>query len=252
LTLPAHLTRIYFPPDGNCAISCIDHCLASRNYVNLIVGSKNAGATYLSPQEAADHCRAGASIWKRFSTDDGKNPDVVLVGCGVEVNTEVICAAKLLKENAPDLRVRVVKVVDLLILGEPGQHPHALDEVSFNALFTPDKPIIFNFHGYPAAVASLLFGRSSHVSRRRITIKGYLEQGTTTTPYSMLRFNKVGRFDVAEAAIRAVAANDLSRVDTIAHELIVRFQNENRKAEKCALETGSDPEWFHSTVLLEQ
>jgi len=243
LTLPAHLVRVYLPPDGNCAVSCMDHMLKSKGYINLLVGSKNPGANWLSPEEANEHCIAGISIWKRFSTDDGRDPDVVLAGAGVEVTTEVINAAALLKKQMPNLRVRVVNIVDLLVLAEPGSHPHALDEAAFNSIFTKDKPIIVNFHGYPSAVASLLFARTTHVSRGRITIKGYMEEGTTTTPYSMLRLNGVGRFDIAAAAIRAAASNS-NKFDVEAHQKITYFQHQNVIAEKFSLETGDDDSWF--------
>lgn len=123
--------------------------------------------SWLDVDEAERHCIAGASVWQRFSTDGGKNPDVVLVGCGVEVTFEVIAAAAILQNEG--LRVRVVNVNDLLILGESGQHPHALTEDSFNSLFTADKPVLVNFHGYPKDIAGLLFNRKSHVSRSRVS-----------------------------------------------------------------------------------
>ena len=164
----------------------------------------------------------------------------MLCGIGVEVTSEVVNAAIELKKKIPSLRVRVVNVVDLLVLAEPGAHPHALDEVAFNSLFTKDKPIVFNFHGYPSAVAQLLFGRQSHVARNRITIGGYLEEGTTTTPYSMLRLNGCGRWDVIIKALKAVAAQS-PKLDTDVHVLIAHYESENRQAEKYALESESLP-----------
>lgn len=135
------MTRIYLPADANTAVSCIAHCLRSRNYVNLIVGSKAPGTNWLSPEESDKHCIAGISIWKQYSSHDGEDPDVVLVGSGVEVTQEVLHAAKLLKKDLPKLRVRVVNVVDLLVLSSPGSHPHALSKDAFESIFTADKPV---------------------------------------------------------------------------------------------------------------
>ena len=167
IALPRHLARIYFPADANASISTIDHCLRSRNNISLIVGSKQDTRVWLSPDEAEKHCIAGASIWTRFSTDNGINPDVVLVGCGVEVTFEVIAASAMLRNKG--LRVRVVNITDLLILGSVGAHPHALGEDAFESLFTVDKPVIVNFHGYPKDISGLLFSRTSHVGRHRVS-----------------------------------------------------------------------------------
>lgn len=141
LNLPRNCVRVYLPPDANTAVSCVAHCLRSKNYVNLIVGSKSPGRNWLKPDEADKHCIAGISVWKQYSTFNGENPDVVLVGIGVEVTEEVLHAASLLKKEAPSLRVRVVNVVDLLVLGTPGDHPHALSDDVFDSIFTHDKPV---------------------------------------------------------------------------------------------------------------
>ena len=172
------MVRVYLPPDANTAVSCMAHCLRSTGYVNLIVGSKSPGTNWLSPEEAEKHCIAGISIWKQYSTFDGEDPDVVLVGSGVEVTQEVLHAAQLLKKDSPKLRIRVVNVVDLLVLASPGSHPHALDEGAFNSIFTVDKPVVFAFHGYPSAVQSLIFPRGSGVGQSRFNILGYIEQGS--------------------------------------------------------------------------
>lgn len=141
LNLPHNCVRIYLPPDANTAVSCMAHCLRSKNYVNLIVGSKSPGTNWLTPEEANKHCIAGISVWKQYSTFDGENPDVVLCGIGVEVTQEVLQACQILKRDAPNLRVRVVNVVDLLVLDTPGAHPHALSESTFDSIFTRDKPV---------------------------------------------------------------------------------------------------------------
>lgn len=164
-----------------------------------MVGSKQPTPVFLSPDEAESHCRAGASIWKFASTGEGLNPDVVLVGIGTELMFEVIYAAAILRKRIPSLRVRVINVTDLMILEAEGLHPHALTEDSFDALFTADLPIHFNFHGYPTELQGLLFGRPN---LERATIAGYMEEGSTTTPFDMMLVNQVSRFHVAKAAVR--------------------------------------------------
>ena len=175
-----------------------------------MVGSKQPTPVYLSPDEAENHCRAGASVWKFCSTDDGLDPDVVLVGIGVEVMFEVIQAAALLRQRAPALRVRVVNVSDLLILENTGQHPHALGTVEFDNLFTADRPIHFNYHGYPVALQGLLFGRPS---LDRVSMAGYIEEGSTTTPFDMMLANRTSRYHVAQAAVCGGAKrNEIIRI----------------------------------------
>lgn len=178
------------------------HCLRSTNYVNLIVGSKQPTPIWLSPEEAELHCVAGASVFKFASTDDGLDPDVVLCGIGTETTFEVIAAASYLKKRIPELRVRVVNVTDLMVLEVPGAHPHALSEADFNALFTPDRRIHFNYHGYTKELQSLLFGRKN---LERITIEGYREEGSTTTPADLLMLNHLSRYHVAIEAVRGAS-----------------------------------------------
>ena len=146
LNLKPDAVRVYFPPDANTFLSTMAHCLQSKNYVNLMVGSKQPSAVFLSADEAENHCRAGASVWKFASTDDGLNPDVVLDGIGAELTFEVIAAADILRTEMPELRVRVVNVTDLMILGSFSSHPHALTDDAFDALFTEDVHVHFNYH----------------------------------------------------------------------------------------------------------
>jgi xylulose-5-phosphate/fructose-6-phosphate phosphoketolase len=175
LNVKPEMARVYLPPDANCFLSTIKHCLGSRNYTNLIVGSKQPTPVWLSPEEADAHCRAGASVWKFASTDEGKEPDVVLVGIGTEVTFEVVAAAALLRKMVPELRVRVVNVTDLMILGPAGSHPHALSDEEFDELFTRDQAIVVNYHGYVNDVAGLVFGRRR--VPERMAVKGYSEEG---------------------------------------------------------------------------
>lgn len=202
LKLKPTAARVYLPPDANTFLTTVHHCLKSKNYINLMVGSKQPTPVYLTPEEAENHCRAGASVWKFCSTDDGLDPDVVLVGIGVEVMYEVIQAAAILRERAPYLRVRVVNVTDLMILDNEGSHPHALSDGTYDSLFTEDKPIHFNYHGYPTELQGLLFGRPRP---ERVSIAGYMEEGSTTTPFNMMIVNRVSRYHVAQAAVQGGA-----------------------------------------------
>ncbi|KAN0060721.1 hypothetical protein ACQY0O_007379 [Thecaphora frezii] len=206
LNLPHNVARVYLPPDANCALSTLSHCLRSREYINLVVGSKHETRVYLSEEEAHAHCKAGATTWQAYSTDGGKDPDVVLVGIGTEPTAEVIAASELLcKDPAFGLRVRVVNVTDLMILSEASIHPHALNEADFDALFTKDRPMVISFHGYTSAIKGLLSDRLSSLTGRRPTgYLGYIEEGTTTTPWSMLRLNHIDRFTVACRALELV------------------------------------------------
>ena len=202
LDLKPKYARVYFPPDANTFLSTLAHCLRSKNYVNLMVGSKQPAPVFLSAAEADSHCRAGASVFKFASTDSGLDPDVVLVGIGAELTFEVVAAAALLRKLVPELRVRVVNVTDLMILSHEGDHPHALSHDDFAALFTDFKPVHFNYHGYATEIKGLLFGRPN---LDRVTIEAYNEEGSTTTPLDMMLRNRVSRWHVAEAAIKGGA-----------------------------------------------
>lgn len=204
---------MYLPPDANTFLTTVHHCLKSKNYVNLMVGSKQPTPVYLTPEEAESHCRAGASVWRFCSTDDGLDPDVVLVGIGVELMFEVIAAAELLRRRAPELRVRVINVTDLMILENEGSHPHALSTEAFDNLFTSNRPIHFNYHGYVPELQGLLFGRPR---LDRISMAGYMEEGSTTTPFDMMLVNRVSRFNVARAALAGAARRN--------EKVQVRFQ----------------------------
>ncbi|OJJ39212.1 hypothetical protein ASPWEDRAFT_169070 [Aspergillus wentii DTO 134E9] len=238
LKLKPTAARVYLPPDANTFLTTVHHCLKSRNYINLMVGSKQPTPVYLTPEEAENHCRAGASVWRFCSTDGGLDPDVVLVGIGVEVMFEVIYAAALLRKRAPELRVRVINVTDLMILENAGAHPHALSTDAFDDLFTSDKPIHFNYHGYSTELEGLLFGRPR---LDRATIQGYMEEGSTTTPFDMMLVNRVSRFHVAQAAIRGAAKrNELVKIRH--QELYSELSHDIVETRKYILANRKDPD----------
>ena len=234
LNLKADAARVYLPPDANCFLSTIAHCINSKNYINLMVGSKHPTAVWLSTEEAEIHCRAGASVWRFCSTDEGLRPDVVLVGIGTEVTFEVIAASALLRKLAPELRVRVVNVTDLMILGPYGSHPHALSDTDFENLFTKDKKIIVNYHGYSRDVAGLVFGRKG---ADRMHIEGYREEGSTTTPFDMMLRNHVSRYHVAGEAVRGAALFN-ERVALRSMELNGELQGRIKSDHKYIVEHG--------------
>ncbi len=210
---------------GLAFLSTLAHCLRSKNYVNLMVGSKQPQPVFLSPDEADSHCRAGGSVWKFASTEGGLNPDVVLVGIGSELTFEVVAAAALLRKIAPSLRVRVINVTDLMILGLEGAHPHALTHDDFDALFTADKPIHFNYHGYANELKGLLFGRPQ---MSRVSIESYREEGSTTSPFDMMLCNHVSRYHVAEAAIKG-AAQGVEKISIDMHEILSGIRHDISK-----------------------
>jgi xylulose-5-phosphate/fructose-6-phosphate phosphoketolase len=195
------VARIYLPPDANCLLSVADHCLRSRDYVNLIVIDKQPQLQYFDLEHAIEHCRHGASILARASSDDGGEPDVVLAAAGDIAMLETVAAAWWLRRLAPDLRVRVVNVVDLMRLFPPDYHPHGMTTAEFVELFTADRPVVFAFHGYQRAIHEIVHG---HPDVDRIHVRGYKEEGTTTTPFQMVVLNEMSRFHLAAEAVRRV------------------------------------------------
>jgi xylulose-5-phosphate/fructose-6-phosphate phosphoketolase len=195
------VARIYMPPDANCLLSVADHCLRSRNYVNLIVIDKQPQLQWLRIDSAVEHCTRGASIWRRVSSDQDGEPDVILAAAGDIPTLETVAAAWWLRRLVPDLRVRVVNVVDLMRLFPTEYHPHGMSEAQFVELFTADKPVVFAFHGYQRAIHEIVHG---HPDVDRIHVRGFNEQGTTTTPFQMVVLNSMSRFHLAAEAIRRV------------------------------------------------
>jgi len=238
LNRKAQVSRVYLPPDANCLISTVDHCLRSKDYVNLIIANKPPMPQWLSMEDAIAHCRAGASVWQWASTDDGVDPDVVLVGIGDAPTLEVMAAAHILRNELPELRVRVVNVTDLFILEKNTDHPHGLDDEMFEALFTQDSPVIVNFHGYPSAVKQLLFGRQH---TRRFHIHGYQEEGTTTTPFDMSVRNDTSRYHIIKQTIRLASARN-PRVAVRASERVHHYEYVLVAFRRFIQENGVDPE----------
>ena len=196
----AEVIRVYLPPDANTLLSVADHCLRSRDYVNVIVAGKQPALNYLSMDEAIIHCTRGAGIWEWASNDQGV-PDVVLACCGDVPTLETLAAAALLREHLPELGVRVVNVVDLMRLQPESEHPHGLSDQEFDALFTTDRPVVFAYHGYPSLIHRLTYRRTNH---RNLHVRGYKEEGTTTTPFDMVMLNDLDRFHLVMDVIDRV------------------------------------------------
>ena len=191
-TKKPEIIRIYLPPDANCLLSCTHHCLASRHYVNVMVAGKHPAPQWLTIEEATAHCTAGLGIWKWASNDHGAPPDIVLACAGDVPTLEALAATSILREKLPKLKVRFVNVVDVMKLASPEDHPHGLSNLSFDSIFTKDKPVLFNFHAYPQMVEKLVFDRTN----RKFKVKGYHEEGTISTAFDMCVMNGVDRFSL--------------------------------------------------------
>ena len=197
----AEVIRVYLPPDANTLLSVADHCLRSRDYVNVMVAGKHMQQNWLSMDDAVAHCAQGAGIWRWASSDGGEEPDVVLACCGDVPTLETLAASDLLRQHLPDIRVRVVNVVDLMRLQPNTEHPHGLSDRAFDALFTTDKPVIFAYHGYPALIHRLAYRRTNHSN---LHVRGYKEEGTTTTPFDLVMLNDLDRFHLVMDVIDRV------------------------------------------------
>ena len=197
----AGVVRVYLPPDANTLLSVTDHCLRSRNYVNVIVAGKQPALQYLDMESAIEHCTTGIGIWEWASTDNGVEPDVVMACCGDVPTLETLAAVDLLRRDLPDLKIRVVNVVDLMVLQPSTEHPHGLPDREFDSIFTADKPVVFAFHGYPWLIHRLTYRRTNHDNMH---VRGYKENGTTTTPFDMTVLNDLDRFHLAGDVIDRV------------------------------------------------
>jgi len=194
----AEVIRVYLPPDANCLLSVTDHCLRSRNYVNVIIAGKQPAPQWLNMDQAIKHCTAGIGIWEWASSDRGSDPDVVMACCGDVPTLETLAAVELMREKIPELKIRVINIVDLMTLQSPHEHPHGLSDWDFDSLFTKDKPIIFAFHGYPWLIHRLTYRRTNHDN---LHVRGYKEEGTTTTPFDMCVLNDLDRYHLVQDVI---------------------------------------------------
>jgi xylulose-5-phosphate/fructose-6-phosphate phosphoketolase len=197
----AEIIRVYLPPDANTLLCVTDHCLRSRHYVNVVIAGKQPAPQWLTMDQAIKHCEAGISIWDWASNDRGGEPDVVMACCGDVPTLETLAAVELLRTYFPDLKVRVINVVNLMKLQPPSAHPHGLSDVDFDSLFTTDKPVIFAYHGYPVLIHRLTYRRTNHPN---IHVRGYQEEGTTTTPFDMVVLNDLDRFHLVASVIDRV------------------------------------------------
>lgn len=197
----ADVIRVYLPPDANTLLSVADHCLRSRHYVNVIVAGKQPALQYLDMDAAIKHCTQGLGIWEWASNDQGSEPDVVMACCGDVPTMETLAAADFLRQHLPDIKIRVVNVVNLMKLQPPSEHPHGISDKEFVSIFTPDKPIVFAFHGYPWLIHRLTYRRPNH---HNLHVRGYKEEGTTTTPFDMCVLNQVDRFNLANDVLERV------------------------------------------------
>jgi len=228
----AEIVRVYLPPDANCLLSVTDHCLRSRNYVNVVVAGKQPSPQWLTMDEAVKHCTAGLGIWEWASNDRGAEPDVVMACCGDVPTLETLAAVELLRHYAPDLKIRVINVVNLMKLQPSSEHPHGLPDPDFDALFTMDRPIIFAFHGYPWLVHRLTYRRTNH---HNLHVRGYKEEGTTTTPFDMCVLNHLDRFHlvgdvidrVPHLAVRAAYAKQEIQNKLVEHKEYIRRRGED-------------------------
>jgi len=227
----ADVVRIYLPPDTNSLLSVTDHCLRSRNYVNLIIAGKQPAPNWMDMDAAVQHCTAGLGAWKWASNDDG-DPEVVMACAGDVPALETLAAVQLLREELPGLRIRVVNVVDLMALQPVSEHPHGVSDEDFDALFTTDKPVVFAFHGYPTLIHRLTYRRHNHDN---IHVRGYVEEGTTTTPFDMTVLNRLDRFQLALDAILRVP-----RLKGMADQATQRFTEQIQRHRLYVSEHGQD------------
>ena len=197
----SEIIRVYLPPDTNTLLSVADHCLKSRNYVNVIVAGKHPGLQYLDMNSAIKHCTSGVGIWEWASNDKGREPDVIMACCGDVPTLETLAAVDILRQNLPKLKIRVINIVDLMALQQPAEHPHGLSDSDFDAMFTTNKPVIFAFHGYPWLIHRLTYRRKNHDN---FHVRGYIEEGTTTTPFDMTVLNRLDRFHLVSDVIDRV------------------------------------------------
>ena len=231
----ADIIRVYLPPDANTLLSVTDHCLRSRHYVNVIVAGKQPAPQWLDMDAAIKHCTAGLGIWEWASNDEGSDPDVVMACAGDVPTLETLAAVEMLRQHFPELKIRVINVVDLMALQPQSEHPHGLSDKDFDVLFTKDKPIIFAYHGYPSLIHQLTYRRTNH---HNLHVRGYKEEGTTTTPFDMAVRNDIDRFHLVKDVVdrvpslgpRAAYLTQIIRDKLIDHKRYIRQHGEDMPA----------------------
>ena len=226
----ADVVRMYLPPDANCLVEVFDHCIRSRDYVNVMIASKYPRPQWLTMEQAIKHCTQGIGIWKWASTDEGEEPDVVMAGCGDTPTLEILAAVTILRDAFPELKIRVVNVVDLMRLQSDRTHPHGLPDSEYDAIFTKDKPVIFAFHGYPTLIHELVY----HRTNKNFQVFGYMEEGTITTPFDMRVQNGIDRFNLVKQALLQI---DLGNRDS---HLIQAMNNKLIEHKQHIAEYGED------------
>ncbi|HSC92067.1 MAG TPA: phosphoketolase family protein [Gaiellaceae bacterium] len=228
----AEVIRVYLPPDANCLLSVADHCLRSRHYVNVIVAGKQPSRNYLAMDDAIVHCTRGIGIWDWASNDEGVEPDVVIASCGDIPTLEALAATAILRERLPELRIRFVNVVDLMRLQPESEHPHGLSDRAFDSYFTTDRPVVFAYHGYPWLIHRLTYRRANHDN---LHVRGYKEEGTTTTPFDMVMLNDLDRFHLVMDVIDRVPG-----LETRAAHLRQEMVDRRLRARAYTREEGED------------
>lgn len=220
----ADVVRMYLPPDANCLLSCFDHCIKSKNYVNVIVASKHPSRQWLTMEQAVIHCTQGIGIWDWASSDQGQEPDLVMACCGDTPTLEALAAVTILRQHLPELKVRFINVVDLMKMESHENHPHGLTDDEFDALFTKDKPVVFAFHGYPKLIHELTHGRHNE---QNFFVHGYLEEGTITTAFDMRVQNHIDRFSLVKEALKHLPqlGNKAGHLAQQMNDLLVKHKN---------------------------
>lgn len=220
----ADVVRMYLPPDANCLLSCFDHCIKSKNYVNVIVASKHPSRQWLTMEQAVIHCTQGIGIWDWASSDKGEEPDLVMACCGDTPTLEALAATTILRENLPELKIRFINVVDLMKMESHENHPHGLTDAEFDSLFTKDKPVVFAFHGYPKLIHELTHGRHNE---QNFFVHGYIEEGTITTAFDMRVQNHIDRFSLVKEALKHLPqlGNKASHLNQQMNDLLVKHKN---------------------------
>jgi xylulose-5-phosphate/fructose-6-phosphate phosphoketolase len=241
--------RVYLPPDSNTLLATMEHCLQATGLINLVIANKHPMPTWLPIDDAIEHVKLGASRWAWASNDDDGAPDVVLAGCGSIPTIELLATTALLREAVPDLKIRFVNVTNLFTMATPDAHPDGMSKQAFHELFTDDRPVIFNFHGYPSAVHQLIHRRPR---QERFHVRGYIEEGTTTTPFDLLAMNGVDRYQLGIDAlsradigvsemVRGMSGEFAVRTVSGARAAIERFAQRRSELRSYVHEAGDDP-----------